>query len=100
MAGDDLARNASFGEVRVAVGPGGVPDDVKVIALSQLAREQDENESEVVAALEARGYRLVTPEAFSTILDKLKDKALSGPLALPVTSSSLGRHREGLSRTL
>ena len=100
LAGDDFARNAPFGEVRVAVGPGGVPNDVKVIALSQLAREQDENESEVVAALEARGYRLVTPEAFSTILNELKDKVLKGTLALPVTSSSLGRHREGLSRAL
>jgi len=100
LAGDDFARTAPFGEVRVAVGSGGVPDDVKVISLSQLAREQDENESEVVAALEARGYRLVMPEAFSTILDNMKDKVLKGTLALPVTSSSLGRHCEGLSRTL
>jgi len=100
LAEGDFTRTAPFGEVRVAVGIQGIPDDVMVVPLSQLAREQYENESEVVAALEVRGYRLVTPEAFSMILNELRDRVLKGTLALPVTSSSLGRHCEGLSRTL
>lgn len=100
LAGSDFARTAPFGEVRVAVGPGGVPDDVIVVALSRQARELGRAESEIAARFETRGYRLVTPEAFSTILNELKDKVLKGTLALPVTPSSLGRHREGLSRTL
>ena len=100
LARDDFARTAPFGEVRVAVGLGGVPDDVNVVALSRQARELGGAESEVAERLEGRGYLLFMPETFTTILNELKDKVLKGTLALPVTSSSLGRHREGLSRTL
>lgn len=99
LAQDDFARTAPFGQVRVAVGSQGIPDDVMVVPLSRWAREQGNSESEVVALLQARGYRLVTPEAFFTILNELKGKVLKGTLALPVAASGLGRHREGLSRT-
>jgi hypothetical protein len=61
LAGDDFTRTAPFGEVRVAVGPGGVPDDVNVVALSRQARELGRAESEIAARFEAHGYRLVTP---------------------------------------
>jgi len=83
----------------VAVGIQGIPDDVMVVPLSRLAREQDKNESEVIAVLEARGYRLASPEAFIKTLERLKRKVLKGTLSLPVPLSSLGRHGESIYRT-
>ena len=97
LAQSDFESTAPFGAVVVAVGPGGVPDDVSVIPLSRRAREQGKSESTVMALLNARGYRLVTPETFSTILNELNEKVLKGTLALPVAASSLERHLEGLS---
>ncbi|MBI4215915.1 MAG: hypothetical protein HY687_00760 [Chloroflexi bacterium] len=88
-ASEALDRAAPFGEVRVAVGPGGVPDDVKVITLSQMARERDKPESEIVAALEAQGYRLMTPEIFSSLLERMKRRLLTRVIALPATRAAL-----------
>lgn len=93
-------RKEPYGTVLVAVGPGGVPYDVKVIPLSQEARERDKSESEIKAAMEAEGYHLMTPESFRYALGNLKEKILKGILALPVAASSLQRHDEGLSGTL
>ena len=87
----DFERTAPFGTVLVAVGPGGVPDDVNVIALSREARKLERTESEVVAALKARGHYVMTPESFFTALDELREKVLKGNLALPVAASSFLR---------
>lgn len=99
LAEGDFTRTAPFGEVRVAVGVRGIPDDVNVVPLSRWAREQGRSESEVVALLKARGYRVMKPEGFFITLNELKGKVLKGTLVLPVADSALGRHREGLSRT-
>ena len=98
-AQSNFEKTAPFGAVVVAVGPGGVPDDVNVVALSRQARELERAQSDVVAALEARGYRVMTLEGFFVALDQLKEKVLKGTSALPVAASSLEKHREGLSRT-
>jgi len=98
LAQSAFARTAPFGEVRVAVGRRGIPDDVSVIPLSRWAREQGRLKSEIVALLEARGYRLVTPESFSAMLSESKEKVLKGTLALPAAASSLERRCESLSR--
>ena len=99
LAEGDFARTAPFGEVRVAVGVQGIPDDVNVVPLSRWAREQDRSESEVVALLKARGYRVAKPETFLKILERLKRRVLKGTLSLPVAPSSLGRHGESIYRT-
>ena len=44
----------------VAVGPKGIPDDVRTVSLSLVARETGRTESEVRAALEGRGYRIMS----------------------------------------
>ena len=44
----------------VAVGPKGIPDDVRTVSLSRVARETGRTESEVRAALESRGYRIMS----------------------------------------
>ena len=89
LGADELAKTAPFGAVAVAVGSGGIPDDVRVVPLSRWAREQNRCESEIAAALEANGYRLMVPEAFSAVLEELKEKVLKGVLVLPVSTSSL-----------
>jgi len=88
-AKSDFSRTAPFGTVIVAVGPKGIPDDVEVISLSQSAREQRKAESEIVAAMEDRGYRLVAPESFLRRLDELREQVLKGSVSLPVLNSGL-----------
>lgn len=78
LALSEFERTAPFGGVVVALGSGGVPDDVTVVALSRLARELGMSESEILAAIETRGYRLTTPEALFSTLDKLKEQVLTG----------------------
>lgn len=87
MAASDFGKTKPFGNVVVAVGLGGVPDDVNVISLSRYARELARSESEIVAGIEARGYCLTTPESFFKALDELKGKVLEGVLALPVVNA-------------
>ena len=84
LANNQFKRTEPFGTIAVAVGDAGVPDDVQVVSLSKYAREQRLSESTVSSELEARGYRLLTPEPFFAFLDELKDKVLKGALSLPV----------------
>ena len=84
LANNQFRRTEPFGTIAVAVGDAGVPDDVQVVSLSKYAREQRLSESTVSSELEARGYRLLTPEPFFAFLDELKDKVLKGALSLPV----------------
>ena len=98
-AQSDFQRTATFGTVVVAVGSGGMPDDVTVISVSRQARESGRSESEIMSTLEVQGYRLMMSEIFPNVLNELKEKVLKGILALPVTASSLKRSYEDLPRT-
>ena len=91
-ASSDFSRTAPFGTVIVAVGPKGMPDDVEVISLSQSAREQRKAESEIAAAMEDRGYRLIEPESFLRTLDELKEQVLKGSVTFPVFDPGLAPH--------
>lgn len=89
LAESDLTRTSPFGKVMVAVGRGGLPDDVEVISLSRLARKSDKLESDIEAALQTHGYLLMTPDVFSRVLTELERRVLNGSLSLPVTSDQL-----------
>ena len=67
----------------VAVGPGGVPNDVQVIPASRHARDLGCSESDVQAEWTTRGYWLTTVESFYEFLKDLKAKVLAGLLNLP-----------------
>ena len=77
-----------FGTIVVAIGPEGLPDDVKVISVSQLARDQDKEESEVAASLES-SYHVMSVESFFGTLEELRAKVLEGLLSLPMLACYL-----------
>jgi len=89
LAESDLTKTAPFGNVMVAVGRGGLPNDVEVISLSRLARESGRLEPDIEAALQTHGYLLMTPEVLSRVLTELERSVLDGSLSLPVTSDQL-----------
>jgi len=80
-----LSKDVPFGTVRVAIGPGGLPDNVILIPLSRLSRESGKTEPDVEAALKAAGYLPMTSEAFSRFMNDLEGKVLDGSMSLPMT---------------
>jgi hypothetical protein len=77
-----------FGTIVVYIGPKGLPDDVKAISISELARESNREESEVISKLRERGYLLLSEGAFSRLIDRLITDVQEGRL-LPVSTEKL-----------
>jgi len=50
-----------------AIGPRGLPDDVKAVSVSQSARDSNRPEPEIVKKLQENGYLLLSEEAFSLL---------------------------------
>ncbi|MFC2042297.1 hypothetical protein ACFLTV_02200 [Chloroflexota bacterium] len=82
--GSSLGRNYPFGTVLIALGKAGLPDDVKVIPLSCLARESKMSESEVRAILADKGDFLITQEVFAATMDEVEHCVLNGVLSFPL----------------
>jgi len=91
LAISTLSKAVPFGTVLIAVGKGGLPDDIKVISLSCLARESNRSETEVEAGLEDNGYLLMTPEQFAELLDKVEQAVLDGFFSLPINIDKLNK---------
>ena len=79
-----LARENPFGTVLIAVGRGGLPEDLKIIPLSLWARDSKRKELEVKDSLKYEGYLLMTPRQFAELLDKVESGILDGSYSLPV----------------
>jgi hypothetical protein len=95
---DHLLRNLGgkrlpFGMVRVCIGPEGLPDDVGVVSISELARQSNRQESEVISELRERGHLLFSEEAFSRLIDRLTSDVQEGRLLLPVPTEKLAEIR-------
>jgi hypothetical protein len=82
-------RERPYGLVMVCIGPNGVPDDIEVVSISQLARKSNRDESEVINEIRERGYLLLSEKAFSLLIDKLIDSILDGSLRLPASREKL-----------
>ncbi len=78
-----------FGTVLICVGPKGIPDDVQVVSISQLARESKREESEVIDELQRHGYLLFSEKVFSLLIEKLACEVQEGRLHLPVSREKL-----------
>ena len=77
-------RKEPFGTIVVAIGKGGIPDDVHVVPLSEQARNEKTTENAVKTMLESKGYFTMPENNFYIHIDKLKDRVLKGDVALPV----------------
>jgi hypothetical protein len=86
---DTGGHKKPFGTVMVCVGPKGLPDDVKGVSISQLARESGRLESQVINKMKEDGYLLFSQEAFSTLIDRLIGDVREGRLRLPVSRDKL-----------
>jgi hypothetical protein len=82
-------RRRPFGLVMVSVGPNGLPDDARVVSVSQLARGSNRTESEVMHSLHETGCLLFSGEVFSSLIDKLAARVRYGKLRLPVSNKKL-----------
>ena len=89
----------TFGTVMVCVGPKGLPGEVSVVSVSELARESKRLEADVKRELRQHGCLLFSEETFCSLIDKLTELVREGHLALPIsketaaelmTSSQLG----------
>jgi len=80
-------KKPPFGNVLVGIGPNGLPEDVKVISISELARKSKCLESEVI--LQQAGFLLFSQEAFSSFIDKLVADIREGQLCLPLPSKKV-----------
>ena len=72
-----------FGRVLVAVGPKGVPDGLKVLNISSMARAEGASELVVEKRLVTQGKLLITPKAFEQRMDWLAAEVLAGRIGLP-----------------
>jgi len=82
-------RKQPFGLVMVCIGPKGLPDDLEAVSISQLARDSNRLESEIVKGLRENGYLVFTEEAFSYLIDRLTTDVRQGKLRLPVSREKL-----------
>jgi hypothetical protein len=82
-------RQQPFGLVMVCIGLKGLPDDARAVSISQLARESNRTEPEIVNRLQEDGYLLFSEEVFSSLIDKLVADVRQGKLRLPVSREKL-----------
>ena len=89
MAASVLSKTVPFGNVFIGIGKEGIPEDVRVILVSHLARESKRSESDVKASLKQDGYLLMAPQMFTQALDRVKREILDGSLSLPIKISEI-----------
>ena len=78
-----------FGLVMVCIGPKGLPDDVRGVSISQLARESSRPQPEIINKLQGDSYLLFSQEAFAVLIDKLIGDVREGRLSLPISRDKL-----------
>lgn len=82
-------RQQPFGLVMVCIGPKGLPDDVRGVSISQMSRESNRLESQIINKLREDGYLPFSQEAFSALIDRLIGDVREGRLSLPISSDKL-----------
>ena len=87
-------KERPFGNVLVCIGPKGLPDDVKVVPISLLARESNREEHQVINELQEYGYFLLSEKASSLLIKKLVDDVQEGRLHLPISLEKLSEVRK------
>jgi hypothetical protein len=87
---DTSERNeCPYGTVMVCVGPKGMPDDVQVVSISELARESNQPEFKIIQKLQKGGGLLLSQESFTRLIDRLITDIGEGRLHLPIIGNKL-----------
>ena len=82
-------KERPFGLILICIGPKGLPDDAGVVSISQLGRESNRQESEIINKLQEGGYLLFNEKTFSLLIDRLIDDVREGRLYLPISREKL-----------
>ena len=92
---DGSAETPCFTRVLVAVGPEGIPGDLRVVNVSHLVRNLDVSDSAVEKTLRSQGLSLFTLQRFEKLAAWLGREVLDGRIRLPYhpseTSNAIGR---------
>jgi hypothetical protein len=86
---DTEGRRKPFGTVMVCIGPKGLPDDARAVSISQLARESNRPQTEIMSNLRDNGYLLFSEEAFSLLIENLVGAVRGGKLDLPISTDKM-----------
>ncbi len=78
LCSKQLGEKANFGNVMMAIKESAKWEDIKVIAVSRLAREIKKTESDIISSLVSKDYSLVTPEELWKSLDQFKEEIRKG----------------------
>jgi len=81
--------NLPYGKVKVCIGSKGLPDDVRVVSISELARESNRLESDIIASLKNQGFLLLSEKNFSSLIEKLVEMIQEEGLVLPVPTEKV-----------
>jgi hypothetical protein len=84
-------RKLPYGTVMVVVGPKGLPEDVRIVSISELARESNLSEPQVTQEILKRGCLLFSQEVFSHLIESLVASVREGRLNLPIAVERLAQ---------
>ena len=74
-----------LGKVVIAVGPEGLPDDLMVVNVSDLAEQEGKTDKDIERGLSDNGQRLFNIEEFKVLASMLTEEVLCGRTSLPYT---------------
>ena len=77
------SKNPRLGKVLIAVGPEGMPEDLSVVNVSELAEMEGKTDRDIERTIADKGHVLFTIEEFKTFASRLKEEVLCGRAALP-----------------
>lgn len=79
----EIYKKPPFHMILIAIGPEGIPEDVKVMSISLDARNSNVSEKTAAENLRNYGFLLLTPQIFTALIVNLKKKVLDGSVSLP-----------------
>ena len=77
------STDSKLGKVLIAVGSGGLSEDLMVVNVSELAERDGKTEGEIEWDIADKGHALITVEEFKPLVSWLKEEVLSGRVSLP-----------------
>jgi hypothetical protein len=86
---NDSSEERPFGNVLVCIGPEGLPNDVKPVSISQLARESNRTETDVNNDIQKRDFLLLDEKSFHLLIEMLVDDVIEGRRRLPISLKQL-----------